>query len=127
MWSALMPEADSRLAHRLDRRRRQLGPPGDRLGGTAGRGREERRLGHAALELAGDQARVAPQVGARLQHRNAAIAAGQWRELGLGQDRRLLDAAPGQSLEPQHQPRLLGEIGEVVVMQDQAHAQPSIT
>jgi hypothetical protein len=154
-----MEVADSRLAHRLDRRRRQavqagtvlvqagrhvvgidardeqrhrphelmLGPPSDRLGGAAGRGREERGLGHAALELAGDQARVAPQIGALLQHGDAAIAAGQQCQVGLGQDRRLLDAQPGQSLETQHQPRLLGEIGEIVVMQDQAHAQPSIT
>ena len=83
-------------------------------------------VGHAALELARDQARVAPQVGAVLQHRNAAIAAGQRRQVGLGHDRRLLDAAPGQALEAQHQPRLLGEIGEVVVVQDEkrvkAHA-----
>ena len=146
-----MEVAHGRLAHRLDRRRRQavqagtvlvqagrhvvgidardeqrhrphelmLGPPGDRLGGAAGRGGEERGLGHAALELAGDQARVAPQIGALLQHRDAAIAAGQRCEVGLGQDRRLLDAQPRQALEAQHQPRLLGEVGEVVMMQNE--------
>ena len=40
--------------------------------------------GRAALELSGDQARIAPQVGAVLQDRDAAIAAGHRHELGLG-------------------------------------------
>ncbi len=95
-----------------------LGPPGDGLGGAAGRGGKERGLGHTPLELAGDQAGVAPQVGAVLQHGNAAIAAGQGRQVRLGQDRRLLDAPPCQALEAQHQARLLGEVGEVVVVED---------
>jgi hypothetical protein len=96
-----------------------LGPPGDGLGGATGRGGKKRGVGHAALELAGHQARVAPQIGAVLQHRNAAIAAGQRCQVGLGQDRRLLDAAPGQALEAQHQAGLLGEVGEVVMMQNE--------
>ena len=96
-----------------------LGPPGDRLAVAARAVGEEARRGHASLELVGDQPRVAPQVGAVLQDRDAAIAAGQRHELGLGQDRRLLDAPPRQPLEAQHQPRLLGEVREVVVMEDE--------
>ena len=75
--------------------------------------------GHAPLQLARDQVGVAPDVGAVLQHRRAAIAAGQRRQLGLGQDRRDFDAPPGQALEAQHQPRFLCEIGEIVVVKDQ--------
>ena len=146
-----MEVADRRLAHRLDRGRRQavqagavlvqagrhvvgvdarheqrhrphelmLGPPGDGVGEPACPFRKQGGRGHAPLELARDQARVAPQVGAVLQHGNAAIAAGQRRQVGLGQDRRLLDAPPRQALEAQHQPRLLGEVREVVVVQDE--------
>jgi hypothetical protein len=105
-----------------------LGPPGDGLGEPACPFRKEGGRGHAALKLTGDQARVAPQVGAVLQHRDAAIAAGQRRQVWLGQDRRLLDAPPCQALEAQHQARLFGEVREVVVMQDEvAHPGTSMT
>ena len=113
-------------ARDIERRRSHellLGPARQDLVGTPCLGRVEAGRGHAPLELAGDQIGVAPDVGAVLQHRCAAVAAGERSQFGLGRDRRDFHAAPGQALEAQHQPRLLGEIREVVVVEDQvAHA-----
>ena len=61
-----------------------LGPARQCLVGTGGRGGIESGRGHAPFQLARDQVGVAPDVGAFLQDRRAAIAAGQRLQLGFG-------------------------------------------
>ena len=97
-----------------------LGPACQRLVGACSRIWIESGRGHAPLQLSRDQVGVAPDIGAVLQHRRAAIAAGQRRQLGLGPDWRDFHAAPCEAFEPKHQSCLLGKIREVVVVEDEA-------
>ena len=86
-----------------------IGPVLDQRRGAGERRRQTRGCRLQALEDAHDQGGIAVDVGPDLQHGNAAIAAGQGREVRLRRHDRLLDRAPGQRLAGQHAPHLFGK------------------
>jgi hypothetical protein len=81
--------------------------------------RHQRRRRLAPIQLARDAAGVAPDIGARLHHRDVAIAARERQQLRLGQVGRLRHRPPGQALQPEREADLFGEGREIVVVQDQ--------
>jgi hypothetical protein len=62
--------------------------------------------------------RVAVDVGADLQHRDAPVAAGELDVIGLGHHHRRRHRPPGQRLAAERQPDLLGIRRQVVVVED---------
>ncbi len=60
--------------------------------------RIKRRLGFQLIDLPDDDSRVAPYVGADLEHRDSPIASGERHQLGLRHDHRLLDRTPADFL-----------------------------
>ena len=80
---------------------------------------QQRRGCLLGFQAASDQRGIAVDVGANLQHRRLAVAAGQRGEIGLGHQWRDHHRTPGQLLEAQHQAGLLGKRRGRVVMKDQ--------
>ena len=78
----------------------------------------ERGRRRDALQHARDQRRVAPDVGADLQHRRAPVAAGERDQVRLGHDHRDLHRLPRELLVGEHGADLLRERRDGVVMQD---------
>src|SRR5262245_45446616 len=71
------------------------------------------------LEHAHDELRVAVDVGADLQDRDAAVSSGEQHQVRLRHHVRLLDGAPREALVREHLAYLLGERRRVVLMQEQ--------
>ena len=90
------------------------GPLGDRI-----RSRIERGLRETAFKLFDNPRGITKNVGANLEGRCAAVAAGEGDIVRFGQGRGNLDRAPGQTLETQDEANLFRVIGKIVVMQNE--------
>ena len=96
-----------------------VGPLREHLRGAGDLLRIQRRLGVALIDQARHQRGVAIDVGADLQERRLAVAAGQRDHVGLGHDHRHGDRAPCEALVAEDQPYLLRERRGRVVMKNQ--------
>lgn len=97
----------------------RIGPGGEPLGDQFQALGKQRRPGFFLFQAVRDQCCVTVDVGADLQHRSLAIAAGEGDQVRLGHHRRDQHRAPGQALEAQEQAGFFRERGLRVVVQDQ--------
>ena len=81
--------------------------------------RKQRQHCLLPLQTSGNQRRITIDVGTHLQHRGTPVAPSERNEVRLGHDRRDEYRAPGQGLDPKHQPGLFSEGRLRVVMQYQ--------
>ena len=100
-------------------------PTGQRQRQAAGRAREQRGAGETTLQFQSDQSGIAVDVGAHLQHRRAAVTAGQCGQVRLGWHHGNVNGLPGEALQPEHEPNFLGERRWIEMVQDQVrHGSP---
>ena len=103
-----------------------VGPEAPGVAGSLAAVRVERRLRRDALDHAHDQLRVAVDVGADLEDRDAAVPTRQRDEIRLRHDARLLDRAPCEALVREDLAHLLGERRSVVVVKQQRRGHAAV-